>query len=176
MGHSRCEISNADSELELENRVRLFGGMHRTAPLDSRWKDGAASRETLAANRQLAWDLDGKYKKVKPLQSWISDGTSGIRRYDVEYRDGFSELKFGGNHVYPHQVKEDGLLRRQGIGVRYDIVPHPITGKSTSNLDLDLLKKFEIPYKVWRQEFWHLPRGGGLDLEYTWKPSAQSRS
>ena len=146
--------------------------MHQTAPLDSRWKAGFASRETLVANMQLAWNLNGKYKKIKPLQSWISDGTSGIRRYDVEYSDGFSELKFGGNHVHLHQVKEDNLLRRQGIGVRYDIVQHPITGKSTPNFDLELLKNFEIPFRVWGLEFWRLPRGGGLDLPLTWKPHA----
>ena len=151
--------------------TELFDGLRRSAPKDSRWKEGHSTRETLAAQRQLAWNLDGKYKRLEPIQSGISDGTSGLRRYDVEYQGGYSELKFGGNRVQKHQIREDVLIAQQGTLVRYDIVPHPVSARVTPSKDLAILRENRIPYRVWQSEFWNLPRGGGLGLQLTWPPN-----
>jgi hypothetical protein len=119
----------------------------------------------------LAWNLDGRYKGLKVIQSGISDGTTGVRKYDVVFSGGYCELKFGGNRVQVHQVREDKLIIQQGTNVRYDFVSHPKTGRATPEIDFLLLRKYNIPYKVWGKDFWTLGRGGGLGRRMTWKPS-----
>jgi hypothetical protein len=143
------------------------------------FRAGFSSLDTLAAQRQLGWVLDGEYKSNYGIQTAISKRLSGFgssSRYpDVILKGGFSELKFAGDRVDRTEVKLDVWLLNRGLKVRYDIVPHPFTGKMTPKGDLERLKVAGIPYKMWGSEFWSLGKGEGLRVPMTWGPRTTKR-
>lgn len=65
-------------------------------------------------------------------------------------------MKFAADRINHHEARIDSSLRSKGYIVRYDIVPHPITGRVTRATELEWLKSIRIPYKKWGAQFWRL--------------------
>jgi hypothetical protein len=148
----------------------------QSAPPNQTFKAGFSSLDTLAAQRQLGWVLGGTYKSNHGIHTAISKRLSGFES-SSRYPDVLlKKLKFAGDRVHRTEVKQDVWLLDQGLKVRYDIVPHPITGKVTPKGDLERLKVADIPYKKWGSEFWSLEKGEGLSLPMTWKPRTTKRN
>lgn len=57
-------------------------------------------------------------------------------------------MKFGGDEVNEPDLEMDVWLTEHGYAVRYDIIPHPLSGKVTPNADLSRLATHGIPYMV----------------------------
>lgn len=79
-------------------------------------------------------------------------------------------MKFAGDRVDRTDLRMDVWLLGKGFRVRYDVIPHPVTGRVTPRGDLRRLMTNDIPYKVWGIEFWRLGRGEGLLAAMTWEP------
>lgn len=77
-------------------------------------------------------------------------------------------MKFGGDEVDEPDLEMDVWLSEHGYTVRYDIIPHPLSGKVTPKGDLSRLSTRGIPYLVWGLKFWRLGRGEGLRMPLTW--------
>lgn len=152
----------------------------QTAPPDKTFRAGFSALETLAAQRQLAWILAGDYRNPRRIESGISTRFNPLRTHfrspDVVFRGGYSELKFAGDRINHEEVRMDTCLQNKGYRVRYDIVPHPLSGMVTPSRDLARLKFSGVSYKKWNPQFWRLGRGMGLRLPLTWDSGALGSS
>jgi hypothetical protein len=144
----------------------------QTAPPDGVFRAGSSNLETLAAQRQLAWILAGTYKPPRRIETGIPTRFNRLKTHfrspDVIFTGGYSELKFAGDRVNREDARMDVWLQEKGFKVRYDIVPHPFTGKVTPTGDQVLLKALDLSFKKWGLEFWRLGRGAGAKIPLTW--------
>ena len=128
----------------------------QSAPPDPTFRAGSSRPETLAAQRQLAWVLAGSYRSVIGIDTGITNRYSRdkthFRKLDVSFLGGYSELKFAGDHVINQELSTDVLVAGRGLKVRYDVVPHPLTGRVTPDRDLRRLKDSCTPFKVWAHD------------------------
>lgn len=116
----------------------------QTAPPDNLFKSGYPSLETLATQRQLAWVLSGDCRPPPRIDSGIptrfNPSVFHFRSPDAIFDGGYSELKYPGDRVNRDEARMDAYLQGKGYIVRYDVVPHPLTGKFTPFGDLRWLK------------------------------------
>ncbi len=113
---------------------------------------------TRVTHEQLAIILGGT-TDVRPFHTpFVKNGfttRSGVRQHDVTADGRFIEVKLGGDRVTLPELEKDRFLISSRVLVEYHFVCNPLTGEHYSPLDIDVLEKLGIPYKVWGWGFWN---------------------